>query len=120
MRVYLVRLSLGLLGLVFTSACADAACAPQDIEVKNVAWSREAGWFTVTGELTNRCAEPTGVQLQLAFREANGQLDTTEDAWVANNRNLAPGETYAFKINSRGYASAKQVTATVTAVQRQR
>ena len=105
-----------MLALALGPAAAEAACAPQDIEIKTWSWNRDAGWFTIAGELVNHCAEPTGAQIQFTLRDAAGQVVSVEDAWVGGNRNVRPGETYSFKLSTRGYATAKDIAIRVTNV----
>ncbi|HEX9462215.1 MAG TPA: FxLYD domain-containing protein [Alphaproteobacteria bacterium] len=96
--------------LCLAAGAAQAACAPSDVELKSWKWERDAGWFTITGEIRNGCAEPTGAQLEIALRDASGQTVSVEHVWPAKSRNLKPGETYAFKTMTRGYATAKDVS----------
>jgi hypothetical protein len=101
-----------------SSGTAHAACSISDIELKDQSWTRDAGWFTITGELKNRCAEPTGVQLELALRDAAGQTVSIEHVWPAKTRNLKPGESWRFKTMTRGYATAKDVAVRIIDVRK--
>lgn len=49
-----------------------------------------------TGEIRNDCSVPLGVQVQAVFRDASGNIVTTEEFWPASTRNIAPGSTYPF------------------------
>jgi hypothetical protein len=103
--------------LALPAGDAAASCAPKDIEVKPWTMERDAGWFTVSGELVNRCPEATAVQLGLTFRDARGQEVSQEDAWMPARGALKTGETFAFAIRSRGYATAKTVAVRVITVE---
>ncbi len=96
---------------------ARAACSARDIELKRWTMDRDAGWFTISGELVNRCSEPTGVQLQVILRDATGQIVSSEDLWADAQRNYAPG-AHTFTIRTRGYATAKSADVRVLSTQR--
>jgi hypothetical protein len=98
------------------TASAEAACAVSDVEIKSWTWNRDAGWFTISGEFVNNCAEPTGVQLQLTFRDESGRVVTVEDSWAAGTRNIKSRETYAFRISTRGYVTGKSIALRVVNV----
>jgi hypothetical protein len=96
--------------LTFLAGAAQAACAPADIEIKNFKWSREAGWFTMTGELVNNCAEPAAPRIEITIRDEKNQIVSVEDAWPAGQRNLRSKEVLPFRLSTRGYATGKNVT----------
>lgn len=95
-----------------------AACNISEIALSDVAWQRDAGWFTITGELRNNCAEPTGVQVEIALRDEKGQTVSVEHVWPAKSRNLKPGESWRFKTMTRGYATAKDLSLRVIDVRK--
>jgi hypothetical protein len=97
-------------------AGAHAACAVTDIEIKDWSWSRDAGWFSVVGELVNNCAEPVGAQVQITFRDEAGKVVNIDESWPAGSRNIPARGTYAFKTSSRAYATAKNVAIRVMTV----
>jgi len=92
------------------------ACTVNDIELKPWTWSRDAGWFVISGEVINRCADAVGVQLELALRDASGQTVSVEHVWPAKTRNIAAGASYAFRTQTRGYATAKDISVRVVDV----
>jgi hypothetical protein len=94
---------------------AVAACAVGDVEVRATRLEHEAGWFTVTGEAVNRCAEPTAAQLELTFRDEAGQVVSVDESWPTATRNLRPGPN-PLQLSLRAYATAKSVSVRVTAV----
>jgi hypothetical protein len=89
---------------------AHAACASADIEIKQWTWNRDAGWFQVTGELVNRCAEAVGAQLQVTFRDADGRVVNIDESWPGGSRNIPSQGTSAFRLSSRAYVTAKNVS----------
>lgn len=99
-----------LLGALLGGPAAHAACAVSDIEIKEWSWSREAGWFSVVGALVNNCAEPVAPQIQVTFRDAAGQVVNIDESWPAGKRNIPPKGTYAFRTESRAYATAKNLS----------
>ena len=92
------------------------ACTVDDVELKSWTWTRDAGWFVISGEVVNHCADAVGVQLELALRDASGQTVSVEHVWPAKTRNIAAGASYAFKTETRGYATAKDVRVRVVDV----
>lgn len=110
----LIRAFLVLAGIALFAPDAVAACAARDFAIRDWAWDRAAGWFTITGIVVNNCAEASGPHIQIVFRDETGQTVSSEDSWPAGSRNLAPGEVYPFKLRSRGYASATDVAGRVT------
>ena len=94
------------------------ACTVADAELKSWTWSRDAGWFVISGEIVNHCAEALGVQLELALRDASGQTVSVEHVWPAKTGNIAAGASYAFNTRTRGYATAKDVRLRIVDVRR--
>jgi hypothetical protein len=119
-RAYAVMttVAMGAVGAMLCITAAHAACAVTDIEIKEWSWSRDAGWFSIVGELANNCAEPAGAQLQITFRDAEGRVVSIEEAWAGGTRNILPKGSYAFQTSSRGYATAKNLSIRVINVRR--
>ena len=65
----LVALGLTTIGAIVMASPLTAACSTSDIHIKNWKWHVEHHYALTVGELTNGCSEPTGVQLQLIFRD---------------------------------------------------
>lgn len=76
---------------------AALACAPSDIEVKQVSWSRLRAYIVVVGEILNRCTSPTGVELKLTLRDKAGGVLDTDEFWPASIGNIGTGDAYSFK-----------------------
>ncbi len=75
-------------------------CSPSDIQVKQSSWIRKGSnqqFLEVIGEIVNRCADATGVQLQAVFRDGAGRVVTTSEFWPASTRNIPAGGAYAFE-----------------------
>lgn len=94
------------------------ACSTADVVVKDWNWSTQLGWFVIVGELTNNCPEPIGVQLHITFRDDFGAVVDTDELWPASTRNLAAGETYAFKDMVRANPRVKTAALKVLDVHR--
>jgi hypothetical protein len=97
---------------------AAAACKVEDIEITRWTWERDRGWTNVAGELVNRCAEPTGIQLQLTFRDEAGRVVTVDDSWLANQRDIPAGATHAFQLRLRANATTRSAAIRVTDIRR--
>jgi len=97
---------------------ARAACAIGDIQIKSWSWERDKGWTVVAGELVNNCAEPTGIQLQLSFRDEAGRIVTVDDSWLAERRNIPAGGTHAFRIQLRTNATTRSAAIRVSDIKR--
>ena len=95
------------------------ACSVGDIKIKQWSWHIDSGYSIVVGEVTNTCAEPTGVQLQVIYRDASGGVVDVDEGWPASTNNIPPGD-YAFKMMSRAIAQVKAADIRVIAVQRWR
>jgi len=95
-----------------------AACTANDIQITRWDWNRDRGWTTVSGELLNTCAEPTGVQLQLTFRDEAGRVVTVEDSWLANQRDIPTGTPYAFQVRLRANATTRSAAIRVSDTRR--
>ncbi len=106
------------IALLLASAARAGACTVADIALERPTWTRDAGWFVISGELVNHCAEPTGVQIELSLRDAGGQTVSVEHVWPAKSQNVAAGERYAFTVQTRGYATATDVSVRVSDVRR--
>jgi hypothetical protein len=104
--------------LLFVAFPAAAACTAGDIQITSWTWERDRGWTTVTGELVNRCAEPTGVQLQLTFRDEAGRVVTVDDSWLASQRDIAAGATHAFQLRLRTNATTRSASIRVSDIRR--
>lgn len=114
----LSRLLLAAVVLVGSGTGARAACALGDIQIKSWAWERDKGWTVVTGELVNTCAEPTGIQLQLTFRDDAGRIVTVDDSWLADRRDIPAGATHAFRLQLRANATSKSAAIRVSDIRR--
>lgn len=110
--------SVALAGILVLPAAGASACSPQDIQIKQWTWQRDAGWVTVAGELVNTCADATGIKLQLTFRDESGAVVDVDETWLAGTRNIAAGETYAFQRKVRAYATTKSTALRVSDVRR--
>ncbi len=97
---------------------ASAACTVDDIQITSWTWERDRGWTTVAGELVNRCAEPTGIQLQLTFRDEAGRVVTVDDSWLANQRDIPAGATHAFQLRLRTNATTRSASIRVSDTRR--
>jgi len=67
------------------------------------------GTVDFVGEVRNNCASPLGIQLRAVFRDASGNIVTTEEFWPASTRNIAPGSSYPFSSKSYPGMSAARV-----------
>lgn len=68
--------------------------------MKQSSWIRKGSnqqFLEVVGEIVNRCADATGVQLQAVFRDGAGRVVTTSEFWPASIRNIPAGAAYAFE-----------------------
>lgn len=101
------RLLLGLPILLAGLSPAAAACTATDIQIKSWRWERDRGWTVVAGEITNTCAEPTGVQLQLTFRDEAGRVVTVDESWLFDRRDIPAGATQAFQVQLRTNATTR-------------
>ena len=110
----------GLAGLLFMGLAspASAACTVHDIQLGKWSWDRDRGWTTVSGELTNNCAEPTGVQLRLTFRDEAGRVVTVDDNWIAERRDIPAGATQPFQLRLRANATSRSAVVQVSDVRR--
>lgn len=97
---------------------AAAACTVEDIQITRWTWERDRGWTSVAGELVNRCAEPTGIQLQLTFRDEAGRIVTVDDSWLASQRDIPAGATYSFELRLRANATTRSAAIRVTDIRR--
>ncbi len=87
-----------------------AACSTSDIHIKNWKWHVEHHYAITVGELTNGCSEPTGVQLQLVFRDGSGDAVDSDEFWPASTNNIAPGASFVFKWVNEWNPTAKSAT----------
>jgi hypothetical protein len=99
-------------------SAADAACATGDIQIKSWTWQRDRGWTIVAGELVNTCAEPTGVQLQLTFRDEAGRIVTVDDAWLFDRRDMPAGASQAFQVQLRANATTRSAAIRISDLRR--
>jgi hypothetical protein len=97
---------------------AAAACKTDDIHITSWTWERDRGWTNVSGELVNRCTEPTGIQLQLTFRDEAGRVVTVEDSWLASQRDIPAGATHAFQLRLRANATTRSATIRISDTRR--
>lgn len=114
----MLRPAAGAFVLLMAVSPASAACTPGDIQIKSWSWERDRGWTEVRGELVNTCAEPTGVQLQLTFRDEAGRMMSLDDSWVADRRDIPAGATFPFQIRLRTNATTKDASIRVSATRR--
>jgi hypothetical protein len=101
------------------------ACVPAEIEIRQIEWRRRPPPLNpdevdVVGELINKCAEPTGVRLQLTFRDADGKVVDVFEGWPASTRNIEAGASYAFKISFKADVRTKSMDTKVLEVRRWR
>jgi hypothetical protein len=83
-----------------------AACALSDITIKSmkvkfVDACRRTPCISMKGVavLTNRCAEPVGVQLKVTGYDKTGAPVATRDLWPASVSNIPPGD-YTFSLDT--------------------
>ncbi len=82
---------------VLLSTQAVAACRLDDIKIRQADWHPDTQrWVKVVGEIINTCSEPTGVQLQFTFRDADGKVIEVKELWPASTRNIEPNDSYPF------------------------
>jgi hypothetical protein len=113
-----MRRSAPVLALLLLASPAAAACTAADIQITRWAWERDRGWTTVEGELLNTCAEPTGVLLQLTFRDEAGRVVTVDESWLASQRDIPSGKPYAFQLRLRTNATTRSATIRVSDTRR--
>lgn len=84
---------------------AVAGCNVADIGIKSfkakfVNECRRSPCFYMKGVavLTNRCAEPVGVQIKITAYDKGGAPVATRDLWPASVKNISPGD-YTFSID---------------------
>ena len=77
---------------------------------------------TVVGEMTNTCDERVNAVMHFVFRDADGKVTGTDDAWVVSEVGLGiePHSDYAFSALPFGGVDAKAMTLTVVDVFRPR
>lgn len=74
-------------------------CGLSDFSLKQANWHRESFEFVrIVGELVSNCSEPSGVQLQVVFRDRDGKVVTTDEFWPASTRNIAAHASYPFSM----------------------
>lgn len=111
-------LLIGLAASIPAMASATAACSISDILIKQADWRREPSAIRIITEIVNNCSEPTGVQLQAVFRDADGKVVRTDEFWPASIRNIAPGESYANSGPINDLPDAKTMSLKVIEVRR--
>lgn len=94
-----------LIALMLSSFQALAECALSDITIKSLqpqfvdeCRGSPCIYLKGVGVLTNRCAEPTGVQLKITAYDKSGAPVATRELWPASTRNIPPGD-YTFSID---------------------
>ncbi|MGD1038112.1 MAG: hypothetical protein ABR878_13225 [Roseiarcus sp.] len=112
----LIALGVATIAAVAVGSPVAAACATSDIHIKNWNWRVEHRYAVTVRELTNGCSEPTGVQLQLVFRDGSGNAIDADEFWPASSNNIAPGASFVFKWVNEWNPTAKSATVTPISV----
>lgn len=88
----------GPLALAFVVTLGGArACEPTDIAILQFTVRPTDMGAKVLGEIENRCAAATGVQLQAVFRDAAGKVAHVDAFWPASTQNIPAGGRFAFE-----------------------
>jgi ABC-type glycerol-3-phosphate transport system substrate-binding protein len=95
------------LAVVLTTSAA-SACSTGDIKIKNWNWHLDGDYAIYVGELVNECADETGVQLQVVFRDSSGVAVDADEFWPASTRNIGAGASYVFKSMMRWNPASKR------------
>jgi hypothetical protein len=59
--------------------------------------SYKMNYYTVVGQVTNKCSHPIGVKLSAVFRDSNGQVLNKQDNWIAGSANIPQNKPFAFQ-----------------------
>ena len=88
-----------------------------DIEIISVRsyWSIY-GWFKVAGEIKNNGRVAMGAEIEVAARNARGELITASTSWPNSVNNIRPGGTIGFDYRVTEDRSATRATVQVTSV----
>ncbi len=83
--------------LILVSFPLALACGPDQFEVSGLHSRAEGGYFTITGQVKNNCAEACAVWLAATIYGKDGVVLDTEEFMPSSTRNIAAGSAYPFK-----------------------
>ncbi|WP_266169292.1 hypothetical protein [Dyella subtropica] len=88
--------------LLLAPVASHAACSSADFAIKDFKMKSSGSGtglrLSLSGQLTNHCAEASAAQVRIEAKDASGKVLQSKQGWPAGTANIAPGQSVDFDL----------------------
>lgn len=88
--------------LLLAPVVSHAACSPTDFAISDFKMKSSGSGtgmrLSLSGQLTNHCAEASAAQVRIEAKDAGGKVLQSKQGWPAGTANIGPGQSVSFDL----------------------